>query len=55
MDERPRAIERLRDRGLPQSEMYIKNELARMELEAQRKNARRGIGVLGYAKSFLVS
>ena len=44
MDDRTRALERLRDRGLPQSEMYIKNELSRMELEAQRKNARRGIG-----------
>ena len=37
MDDRTRALERLRDRGLPQSEMYIKNELSRMELEAQRK------------------
>ena len=44
MDERTRALERLRDRGLPQSEMYIKNELARMALEAQRRNARRGVG-----------
>ena len=44
MDDRTRALERLRDRGLPQSEMYIKNELARMALEAQRRNARRGVG-----------
>ena len=42
MDEvRTRAVERLRDRGLPQTTSYIENELERMQLEINRKQARK--------------
>ena len=38
-----RARERLRDRGLPQTPMYLDAELRRMALEAERKSTRRGV------------
>ena len=35
-----RARERLRDRGMPQSPMFLDAELRRMELESDRRQAR---------------
>ena len=43
MDATPRARERLRDRGLPQTAQYVDAELRRMQLEEERKMARRGV------------
>ena len=43
MDVATRARERLRDRGLPQTPMYLNAELRRMQLEEERKMSRRGL------------
>ena len=43
MDPTPRARERLRDRGLPQTAQYVDAELRRMQLEEERKMARRNV------------
>ena len=43
MDVATRARERLRDRGLPQTPMYLDAELRRMALEEERKSTRRGV------------